>query len=132
MPRRGVQKWFNWRYLLGDKAWLTSELAPKMGLSPVCTRRYLRMAYYSRALVRKRWGRYWYYALRDALEFDTVKVCLECGEILEGSRCKCGSSKFYDAVVPKEQKVQDFGRKLSSKAKLIEALRRSFEYSSGG
>lgn len=97
-----VLKWFNWRGLLGDQAWLTEELAPKMGLSLVCTRRYLRMAYFLGVLERKRWGRYWYYVLADALDEYKVKICLNCGRLIIKWPCVCGARIYYDAVIPKD------------------------------
>ena len=90
--------------MLDKQAFLTSELAKLMNLSPVCTRRYLRIAYEQGALVRQRYGRYWYYAFKKVLEENAVLVCLNCGRIIEKLPCECGSSRAYEAVKDKNWK----------------------------
>ena len=101
-----VLKWWNWRGLMGKKAWMPSELAPIMGLSFVCARRYLRMAYFLGILERKHFGRYWYYALKDAFDMDEVSVCSQCGQLVTSNICACGAQDSYPALKPKESTIR--------------------------
>jgi len=75
-------KWWEWRGLLGDSAWMPSELVERMGLTSVfCARRYLRAAYFLGTLERKRWGRYWYYLYAKAMTEQKGSVCISCGNV---------------------------------------------------
>lgn len=51
----------NWVEVLGDKAWLAVEVAPRLGVAPLTCRRLLRMAYVVGSLDRQNKGRYKYY-----------------------------------------------------------------------
>ena len=63
-----LRRKFDWKEILGDKAWLAEELAEKIGMHVMTLRRYLRFATNAGVLIEQRYGRYKYYATREAWE----------------------------------------------------------------
>ena len=62
------RKQFNWKEILGHKAWTAQEIADKLGMHILTCRRYLRFAERARVLVVKKYGRIKYYAVREYVE----------------------------------------------------------------
>jgi len=63
-----VKRSFNWKEILGNKAWTASELAEKIGIHIITLRRYLRFAEYAGKLIVRKKGRYKLYVAKEAIE----------------------------------------------------------------
>lgn len=94
MVRKGRKlRKFAWEKLLRKQLWNAQELAVKVGIAPICMRRYLRIYYEARRLERKRFGVYWYYAVaRFVHPPDLSYPCPRCRarmEIYYVKKCGC-------------------------------------------
>ena len=77
--------------VMGRQAWTAQELAPKLGMSVMSTRRYLRIYYNSRRLDRKRFGVFWYYAVARFVELPDVSCkCPRCSGKMDVYKVRCG------------------------------------------
>jgi ssDNA-binding Zn-finger/Zn-ribbon topoisomerase 1 len=76
---------------MGRLAWTALELAPKLGISPLNTRRYLRRYAFAGRLTRKKFGRIWYYAVTRFLSPPNFSYpCPFCNGRMDVYQVKCG------------------------------------------
>lgn len=103
MVRKGRKlRKFEWERLMRKQAWAAEELSTKVGIAPICMRRYLRIYYEARRLERKRFGVFWYYAVSRFLQPpDVTYPCPRCKAKLEVYHVKCGCEFSLCAVDPK-------------------------------
>lgn len=82
---------FELERIIGRLAWTANELAPKLGISPLNTRRYLRRYAFAGRLTRKKFGRIWYYAITRFLSIPNFSYpCPLCNGRMDVYKVKCG------------------------------------------
>lgn len=94
---------FEWEKILGRKAWTAQELAPIIGISPICMRRYLRIYTFLGRLERKRFGVFWYYVVKRFLEPPDVSYpCPFCHARMDLYRVKRCGCEFHMCPVSEQ------------------------------
>lgn len=58
------RKRYPWELLMGKKLWMATELYETMQISPLNTRRYLRRSFHAGRLIRKKFGRIYYFGIK--------------------------------------------------------------------
>jgi len=82
---------FELERIMGRLAWTALELAPKLGISPINTRRYLRRYAFASRLTRHKFGRIWYYAITRFLTPPNFSyLCPLCNGRIDVYKVKCG------------------------------------------
>lgn len=76
---------------MGRQAWSGKELAEKLDISPLNARRYLRRYLFAKRVMRKKFGRIWYYAITRFLSRpNVVYQCPICKGRMDVYQVKCG------------------------------------------
>jgi len=92
------RKRYLWELLMGKKLWVATELYQTMKISPLNTRRYLRRSFYAGRLIRKRFGRLYYYGVKlftqSPLDISHCDTFPECIGQLEHYASDCGCEFF--------------------------------------
>lgn len=82
---------FELERIMGRLAWTALELSPKLGISPLNTRRYLRRYAFAGRLTRHKFGRIWYYAITRFLTPPNLSYpCPLCNGRMDVYEVKCG------------------------------------------